>query len=1250
MLQVNSMGYLEPGTVLTGNYKYQIVSEVGRGAMAVVYLAKQIDLERSVAVKILSSELASNTSFVLRFFNEVRTAAALSHPNIIQAYDAGIANGDIYYFAMEYVNGETLLRRLLREGHLEVVPALKYATEIASALNYGWQRQRLTHGDIKPENIMVNDLDQAKLADFGLAKVTGHEYEGQELMLTPHYASPELIKGLRPKEDCRADIYAFGASLYHLLSGRPPFPGNDGHEVMKRHLQEPVEPLFLRCQGVRPDLSDFIASMLEKNPEGRPVDWMAVLNSLERCSNSYGRSGKPDAGRVRFRRPAGNVRISPVPGMDSTVSNGAMKPRVRQKNKGAVWWYSALVFSTVLLLVFSFLYWRRLLHKRLDAKMEQVIQENPPASSMDISQPKVTKFEPLEMTPATATIPTPDALSTAAEAVLAVVPDEAASDAAGKGEETFLEDQDTEATPDIEKAAALTRQTNEGPSGTTVLPKNSAALAGMRTVYPDYSLLGRLTASQKQAAGEIQAWFLLASFQHVPGQSGSAEKIMRSLELWLQNNSDRNSFSELIEFVQREVVPLLDEGPSRLLLNKEVLLGQTFSGRNNLKLTVLDVLPEGLKIDLILEKGTMRRDISWREVMEAQLLLEFYRVAFFEPKVNGKPELYLAQLLFSRNGRAFQSAARKYALAGGGSSSRWEELGGRVNLSERDFETLKEFSDLARICQQGGSRYEAGRIARRLLLRGTASPVGSGYRELLEAVLSLCEDLQPDIQGGRLVREAQELLLEKPDQALARLLTAQFLSGQVKYPEKVQISSLQENAIDMLATHSLYLENRGKAVHWPFLSMRNNAPWPFQGFAWAGRLKQKAELPESLQGIAMTLAHLEAGNWYEVFGKESLLNPESLPRDAPESALPALLYGRALLQWRNGDEQRGWQGELQSLHQQSFSDRLAPDAKALIFEYAVLCRRRLSRNERPMLLALPDEFWLGGNPENLRCRVRLVLTGLLENGHYQRAFELNALLLARLKGKAEQRNFLHELQWLQDAGQTALRKNSVSKNPPVDSEQTRFFQGTEGEVGSEYQFRLQLAAIGAATLSGALDRQFLGFFSASAKGWQRVGGDAIFDWLLRRVAWQISAGDINLAFQLCDEIVALQAPCLFAYYPRIHILRAALLCLNGQTAALTDVYHLLRNCGASSELEKRLLRVADNQVQISRPVKEEPAYFWRDLLWFCFQTGVVSRTTGSPAAGSWELRNAFAAETVLHRALTGVPADEAEQKTTEKEP
>ncbi len=1226
MLHVNSMGYLEPGTVLTGNYEYQVISEVGRGSMAVVYLARQIDLERPVAVKVLSSELASNTSFVLRFFNEVRTAASLSHPNIIQAYDAGIANGDIYYFAMEYVKGETLLRRILREGHLEIAPALKYATEIASALNYGWQRQRLTHGDIKPENIMVNDLDQAKLADFGLAKVTGHEYEGHELMLTPHYASPELIKGQRPKEDCRADIYAFGASLYHLLAGRPPFPGNDGHEVMKRHLQEPVEPLYLRCPGVRPELSDFIGRMLEKNPEGRPADWMAVLKGLEECSIPYKnkRSGKSVAGTVRLPRQSGNIRIAPVRRSDSSVP--VMQPRVRKQSRGGLWLSIVLALAFVLLLFFGYLYWRRHLHKRFDVKIQQAVQGNQVEAT---GSPEIPPAASVQAAPSAASVsagdvPTPKAPMPGAKEALV---------ATGDNADPSPEERVSEAAASPNEAAVLPEEVPDESPAPAVVPESPVASSASLPIHPDYSLSTVLTVSQRRLASEIQAWFLLASFQHVPGQPGSAEKMMRLLEQWLQANPAANSFSELIEFVRQSVVPFLDEGLSSLFLNKGVLLGQTFSGRNNLKVTVLDVLPEGLSVDLVLEKGTMRRKMTWREVMDAQLLLELYRVAFFEAKVNGKPELYLAQLLFSRNSKAFQAAMQKYSAAGGAKSSLWEELGKRVNLSERDNRALKDFADLVWICQQGGSRFEAAKIARRLLLNSN-NPFDDSYKELLEAVLLHCEEFQPDIRGGRLVREAQELLPDKPDEALARLMTAQFLSGQIKYPEKTQIATLQGKAIESLASLPAYQTNFHQSFQGPFLSGSPYAAWPFHGLAWAGQLRMQAECPEDLQKTALLLAHLEAGNWHEVSGKENQLAPESLSMEAPEAALPAVLYGRSLLRWRNGDEQSAWQDELLRLYQLSFSGQLAPDAKALLFEYAVLSRLRLNKAGREMLLSFPDEFWLGGNPDHLRCRIRIVLTALLENQCYQRAFEMNRFFLSQLKDQNGQGDLLNELNWLQKEVQAALRKNRMSKEAvPVAAKLP--FSLRAGAAGSEYRFRLQLAALGALPLSGVADQQFLEFFAAHAKGWKLIGGDAIYDWLLRRVAWQVSAGDTNRAFQLCDQVLALQAPCLFAFYPRIQFLRGALLCRNGQTAILTDIFFLLRNCTAASELEKRLLKVADNKVQVSRPGTDEPPYYWRDLLWFCFQAG-----TGSPSTASWEYHNGFAAENVLHRALTGASKED----------
>ncbi|MFA6930637.1 MAG: serine/threonine-protein kinase [Lentisphaeria bacterium] len=1248
MFQTNSMGYLEPGTILTGNYKYQIVSEVGRGAMAVVYLAKQIDLDRLVAVKVLSSELASNTSFVLRFFNEVRTAAALSHPNIIQAYDAGIASGDIYYFAMEYVNGETLLRRLLREGHLEVAPALKYALEIANALNYGWQGQRLTHGDIKPENIMINDLDQAKLADFGLAKVTGHDYEGQELMLTPHYASPELINGMRPKDDCRADIYAFGASLYHLLAGRPPFPGNDGQAVMKRHLHEAVEPLFLRCPGIRSDLSDFIGSLLEKKPENRPLDWTAVLNGLERCNSTVVSKAGRDHNKVRFRHTSGNVKISQVSAPASAFSGNPLKPKDRKtKSASSYWWYVALLFSTALLLIFSYLYWCRHLKKCLDVKLEEVIQESKNGNVSSPDNPSAQLMDKLQKgkqqaLPASRLINQADPLSENVLAKDVVEEKEVLS-----GLETILDDKEPDVSGADEKAsqaeeAGVFTEENSDPAFLKLAETTAAQTV---PVYPDYSLFSLLSALQRQALGELQAWYLLATFQHIPGQSGSAEKMMRSLEFWLQQNPEQNSLSELVEFVQKEVVPRLDEGPSRLLLKKEVLLGKTFTARNNLKLVIRNVLPEGLEIDQVLEKGTMLRTMTWREVMDAQLLLDLYRVVFFEAKIDAKPESYLAQLLFSRNAKVFQTAVKEFTAAGGRQGALWEELGNKVILSDRDYQILKELFELSRICRQG-SRLEAGRIARRLLR--TNNTVASGYRELLEVISSACEEFQLDILGGSLVREAQELLPKKPDQALALLNKAQCFCNQVKYPEKEQLSSLQESAIRFLADQPVYIVNADGISGWPFVSRRNKAPWPFWSLALASNFKKAEAMSEPSLKALQVLANLEAGNWSEVFGKEDLLHEAALPSDAPAAAIAALLYGRSLLQWRNGEEQKPWQTELLRLHKLPLQEDIAPIVKSLLFEYTVLSRCLLNPEAVQILRLYPDQFWLSGKAENWGRTIRIVLTGLLVQGQYSRAFELNEHFLTWLKGKKGQKEFCKELQWLQSVAQPALMEKQSLLGVDLKPSPVDFYRGAE-PLESEYQFRLLLAALGPFSLSGREDRRLLDYFTSQAKGWQRMGGDAIFDWLLRRVSYQISLGEIKEAYQLCGQIISLQAPCLFAYLPRIHLLRAALLCLNGQTAALYDVSFLLRNCAAASEQEKTLIKIVDNQIQFNRSDKEELRSYWGNLLWFCFQLG-GSQAVGGTSPDRWVSKESVAGEMLLQKALLSDFMKESEPKSAEKEP
>ncbi|MDD3118172.1 MAG: serine/threonine-protein kinase, partial [Victivallales bacterium] len=268
--------FLAPGTIING---FRIEEEIGRGSFGIVYKALQLNLERMVAMKVLADELAQDSDFVDNFFREARLAARLSHPNIVQAFDAGATPEGIYYFAMELIEGETLESRIRRDGRMEAGVAVDIALKIARALDYAWERQHLTHGDIKPENIILNSSGEAKLADLGLAK-TAHEERSGTLMVTPLYAPPEIIGSSPDLDPVRADIYSFGGTLYHMLGGVPPFDENDPDEVMARHLNEIPESLAIRFR-VNTELSFLVDRMLAKNPDERPQSWQEVIAALE---------------------------------------------------------------------------------------------------------------------------------------------------------------------------------------------------------------------------------------------------------------------------------------------------------------------------------------------------------------------------------------------------------------------------------------------------------------------------------------------------------------------------------------------------------------------------------------------------------------------------------------------------------------------------------------------------------------------------------------------------------------------------------------------------------------------------------------------------------------------------------------------------------------------------------------------------------------------------------------------------------
>lgn len=279
-----SAAALPAGTVIAG---YRIEEPVGQGGMGVVYRATQISLGRPAALKILSDELSGDPAFVESFFHEAHVAANLTHPNIVQAYAAGTTKEGINYFAMEFIDGETLELKLKRTGPLAPVAAMQVALQLARALEYAWKAKRMCHGDIKPDNVLITHKGEVKLADLGLARSIHEESAKRDVMVTPLYAAPELISGKQTSLSLRSDMYSYGAALYHIVVGHPPFESEKVEEIYRRHLTEqPLDPMEINPE-IPVGVSRLILRLLEKNPENRPEDWTEVISILSHILDAY---------------------------------------------------------------------------------------------------------------------------------------------------------------------------------------------------------------------------------------------------------------------------------------------------------------------------------------------------------------------------------------------------------------------------------------------------------------------------------------------------------------------------------------------------------------------------------------------------------------------------------------------------------------------------------------------------------------------------------------------------------------------------------------------------------------------------------------------------------------------------------------------------------------------------------------------------------------------------------------------------
>ncbi len=249
------------------NDRYELVRHVARGGMAQVYLAKDLLLDRPVALKVLFPELSVDRSFVERFRREAQAAANLSHPNIVSVYDWGEGE-HTYFIVMEYVNGRTLAQ-LLRQGPLDAEQAASLGAEVAAALSFA-HAHGVIHRDVKPANVLIDKSGQVKVTDFGIARAAGAK-EGLTqtgtVMGTATYFSPEQAQGY--PVDARSDVYSLGVVMYEMVTGRPPFSGDNPVAIAYKHVREEAVAPTLVNRAVPPSLEAIILQAMAKDPADR---------------------------------------------------------------------------------------------------------------------------------------------------------------------------------------------------------------------------------------------------------------------------------------------------------------------------------------------------------------------------------------------------------------------------------------------------------------------------------------------------------------------------------------------------------------------------------------------------------------------------------------------------------------------------------------------------------------------------------------------------------------------------------------------------------------------------------------------------------------------------------------------------------------------------------------------------------------------------------------------------------------------
>lgn len=312
--------------------RYELEEKIGSGGMAEVYKAHDRLLARPVAIKILHAEYRSDMEFIERFHREAKSAARLSHPNIVSIYDVGVAGND-HFIVMEYVQSSTLKKKIQDEGPLDLLIATSIAKDIASGLTHA-HANNIVHCDIKPHNILMTDDGHAKITDFGIARAVTESTltYGGNVVGSVHYFSPEQARGgaITPK----SDVYSLGIVLYEMLTNKLPFTGDNPVAIAMKHIEEePISPSRYRPQ-IPPMLETIVCRAMSKSPEIRPSSFELVqeLSNVE-AALSVNHKSDPDATKVlpRTEIPPRRAVRQGLGAQTVTQEESPREPEVEQK-------------------------------------------------------------------------------------------------------------------------------------------------------------------------------------------------------------------------------------------------------------------------------------------------------------------------------------------------------------------------------------------------------------------------------------------------------------------------------------------------------------------------------------------------------------------------------------------------------------------------------------------------------------------------------------------------------------------------------------------------------------------------------------------------------------------------------------------------------------------------------------------------------------------------------------------------------